>query len=29
MEAIDTGWETDLETGLSVERNWIAGLFAT
>ncbi|MFJ9566807.1 enoyl-CoA hydratase/isomerase family protein [Streptomyces fuscichromogenes] len=28
-EAIDTGVETDLETGLAVERNWFAGLFAT
>ncbi|MER6164662.1 enoyl-CoA hydratase/isomerase family protein [Streptomyces violaceorubidus] len=28
-EAIDTGLETDLETGLAVERNWFAGLFAT
>ncbi|MFI6022830.1 enoyl-CoA hydratase/isomerase family protein [Streptomyces sp. NPDC051287] len=28
-EAVDTGLETDLETGLAVERNWFAGLFAT
>ncbi|MEU2422730.1 enoyl-CoA hydratase-related protein [Streptomyces sp. NPDC007851] len=28
-EAIDTGVETDLETGLAVERSWFAGLFAT
>lgn len=28
-EAIDTGLETDLETGLAIERNWFAGLFAT
>ncbi|MFG2478496.1 enoyl-CoA hydratase/isomerase family protein [Streptomyces fagopyri] len=28
-ESIDTGLETDLETGLAVERNWFAGLFAT
>ncbi|MEV6502935.1 enoyl-CoA hydratase/isomerase family protein [Streptomyces prunicolor] len=28
-EAIDTGLETDLETGLAVERTWFAGLFAT
>ncbi|GAA4824630.1 enoyl-CoA hydratase/isomerase family protein [Streptomyces ziwulingensis] len=28
-EAIDTGLETDLDTGLAVERNWFAGLFAT
>ncbi|NEB61929.1 enoyl-CoA hydratase/isomerase family protein [Streptomyces diastaticus] len=28
-EAIDTGLETDIETGLTVERNWFAGLFAT
>ncbi|MEU6573890.1 enoyl-CoA hydratase-related protein [Streptomyces sp. NPDC046805] len=28
-EAVDTGIETDLETGLAVERNWFAGLFAT
>ncbi|MFJ6708481.1 MULTISPECIES: enoyl-CoA hydratase/isomerase family protein [unclassified Streptomyces] len=27
-EAVDTGLETDLETGLAVERNWFAGLFA-
>ncbi|CAL9443265.1 Short-chain-enoyl-CoA hydratase [Streptomyces sp. enrichment culture] len=28
-EAVDTGLETDLDTGLAVERNWFAGLFAT
>ncbi|GGY87636.1 enoyl-CoA hydratase/isomerase family protein [Streptomyces poonensis] len=28
-EAIDAGLETDLETGLTIERNWFAGLFAT
>ncbi|WP_329440806.1 enoyl-CoA hydratase-related protein [Streptomyces canus] len=28
-ESIDTGLETDIETGLTVERNWFAGLFAT
>ncbi|MFJ9544045.1 enoyl-CoA hydratase/isomerase family protein [Streptomyces sp. NPDC101225] len=28
-EAVDTGLETDIETGLAVERNWFAGLFAT
>ncbi|MFI0772465.1 enoyl-CoA hydratase/isomerase family protein [Streptomyces sp. NPDC021218] len=28
-EAIDTGLETDIETGLAVERNWFTGLFAT
>ncbi|MEU4658617.1 enoyl-CoA hydratase-related protein [Streptomyces sp. NPDC023723] len=28
-EAVDTGLETDLDTGLTVERNWFAGLFAT
>jgi len=28
-ESIDTGLETDLETGLAVERSWFAGLFAT
>ncbi|MEW2132056.1 enoyl-CoA hydratase-related protein [Streptomyces sp. NPDC005435] len=28
-ESIDTGLETDLDTGLAVERNWFAGLFAT
>ncbi|WP_262063800.1 enoyl-CoA hydratase/isomerase family protein [Streptomyces sp. STR69] len=28
-EAIDTGLETDIETGLTVERTWFAGLFAT
>ncbi|GAB1327461.1 enoyl-CoA hydratase/isomerase family protein [Streptomyces sp. NPDC093260] len=28
-EAIDSGLETDLETGLAVERSWFAGLFAT
>lgn len=28
-EAVDVGLETDIETGLAVERNWFAGLFAT
>ncbi|MFF8017336.1 enoyl-CoA hydratase-related protein [Streptomyces sp. NPDC007929] len=28
-ESIDTGLETDINTGLAVERNWFAGLFAT
>ena len=28
-ESIDTGLETDIDTGLAVERNWFAGLFAT
>ena len=28
-EAVDTGLETDLDTGLAIERNWFAGLFAT
>ncbi|MFF2510899.1 enoyl-CoA hydratase/isomerase family protein [Streptomyces sp. NPDC058086] len=28
-ESIDMGLETDLETGLAIERNWFAGLFAT
>ncbi|MFJ4811119.1 enoyl-CoA hydratase/isomerase family protein [Streptomyces longwoodensis] len=28
-EAVDTGLETDIETGLAVERTWFAGLFAT
>ncbi|MPY49870.1 enoyl-CoA hydratase/isomerase family protein [Streptomyces acidicola] len=28
-ESIDTGLETDIETGLAVERNWFAGLFGT
>ncbi|MEV5612098.1 enoyl-CoA hydratase-related protein [Streptomyces sp. NPDC052225] len=28
-EAIDAGLETDLETGLALERTWFAGLFAT
>ncbi|WP_030681813.1 enoyl-CoA hydratase/isomerase family protein [Streptomyces cellulosae] len=28
-ESIDTGLETDIETGLAVERTWFAGLFAT
>ena len=28
-ESVDTGLETDLETGLAIERNWFAGLFAT
>ncbi|WP_274562178.1 enoyl-CoA hydratase/isomerase family protein [Streptomyces spiramyceticus] len=28
-ESIDAGLETDLDTGLTIERNWFAGLFAT
>ncbi|WP_405916046.1 enoyl-CoA hydratase/isomerase family protein [Streptomyces sp. NBC_00728] len=28
-ESIDAGLETDIETGLAIERNWFAGLFAT
>ncbi|MFF7653635.1 enoyl-CoA hydratase/isomerase family protein [Streptomyces sp. NPDC007983] len=28
-EAVDAGLETDLDTGLAIERNWFAGLFAT
>ncbi|WP_353944829.1 enoyl-CoA hydratase-related protein [Streptomyces sp. HUAS MG91] len=28
-ESVDAGLETDLETGLALERNWFAGLFAT
>ncbi|MEU6095984.1 enoyl-CoA hydratase-related protein [Streptomyces sp. NPDC047079] len=28
-EAVDMGLETDIETGLALERNWFAGLFAT
>nr|WSZ98603.1 enoyl-CoA hydratase-related protein [Streptomyces sp. NBC_00857] len=28
-ESVDGGLETDLETGLTIERNWFAGLFAT
>ncbi|MGW4874380.1 enoyl-CoA hydratase/isomerase family protein [Streptomyces chartreusis] len=28
-ESIDMGLETDIETGLAVERGWFAGLFAT
>ncbi|MGW1719452.1 enoyl-CoA hydratase/isomerase family protein [Streptomyces sp. NPDC002156] len=28
-ESIDAGLETDLETGLAIERSWFAGLFAT
>ncbi|MER6612800.1 enoyl-CoA hydratase/isomerase family protein [Streptomyces xantholiticus] len=28
-ESVDAGLETDIETGLAVERNWFAGLFAT
>lgn len=28
-EAVDHGLETDIETGLAIERTWFAGLFAT
>ncbi|MFD7892114.1 enoyl-CoA hydratase/isomerase family protein [Streptomyces albidoflavus] len=28
-EAVDAGLETDIDTGLTVERTWFAGLFAT
>ncbi|MFC7862867.1 enoyl-CoA hydratase/isomerase family protein [Streptomyces murinus] len=28
-EAVDVGLETDIDTGLAVERNWFAGMFAT
>lgn len=28
-ESVDAGLETDLETGLALERTWFAGLFAT
>ncbi|GAB1337925.1 enoyl-CoA hydratase-related protein [Streptomyces sp. E-15] len=28
-ESVDTGLEADIDTGLAVERNWFAGLFAT
>ncbi|MCS0604156.1 enoyl-CoA hydratase-related protein [Streptomyces sp. LP11] len=28
-ESVDTGLETDIDTGLAVERGWFAGLFAT
>ncbi|MFI1963731.1 enoyl-CoA hydratase/isomerase family protein [Streptomyces pathocidini] len=28
-ESIDAGLEADLDTGLAIERNWFAGLFAT
>ncbi|MDQ0811071.1 enoyl-CoA hydratase/carnithine racemase [Streptomyces sp. B3I7] len=28
-ESVDAGLETDIETGLAVERTWFAGLFAT
>ncbi|MGW4031563.1 enoyl-CoA hydratase/isomerase family protein [Streptomyces sp. NPDC004838] len=28
-ESVDTGLEADLDTGLAIERNWFAGLFAT
>ncbi|KIF76809.1 enoyl-CoA hydratase [Streptomyces sp. 150FB] len=28
-ESVDAGLETDLETGLTIERTWFAGLFAT
>ena len=27
--SVDAGLETDLDTGLTIERNWFAGLFAT
>ncbi|WP_190022060.1 enoyl-CoA hydratase/isomerase family protein [Streptomyces hiroshimensis] len=28
-ESVDSGLETDIDTGLAIERNWFAGLFAT
>ncbi|MBI0296656.1 enoyl-CoA hydratase/isomerase family protein [Streptomyces sp. PRKS01-29] len=28
-ESVDRGLETDLDSGLAIERNWFAGLFAT
>ncbi|OKI09232.1 enoyl-CoA hydratase [Streptomyces sp. CB02923] len=28
-EAVDAGLETDIDTGLTIERSWFAGLFAT
>ncbi|MFJ5779352.1 enoyl-CoA hydratase/isomerase family protein [Streptomyces sp. NPDC093094] len=28
-ESVDVGLESDIDTGLAVERNWFAGLFAT
>ncbi|MEU9190568.1 enoyl-CoA hydratase-related protein [Streptomyces sp. NPDC048484] len=28
-ESVDAGLETDIETGLAIERTWFAGLFAT
>jgi enoyl-CoA hydratase/carnithine racemase len=28
-ESVDAGLETDIETGLAVERSWFASLFAT
>ncbi|MFI0964834.1 enoyl-CoA hydratase/isomerase family protein [Streptomyces sp. NPDC021080] len=28
-ESVDAGLETDIETGLAIERNWFSGLFAT
>ncbi|MEV0281492.1 enoyl-CoA hydratase-related protein [Streptomyces sp. NPDC050610] len=28
-EAVDAGLETDIDTGLAIERGWFAGLFAT
>ncbi|MCX4905262.1 enoyl-CoA hydratase/isomerase family protein [Streptomyces sp. NBC_00878] len=28
-ESVDAGLETDIETGLAIERSWFAGLFAT
>lgn len=28
-ESVDRGLETDLDSGLAIERTWFAGLFAT
>ncbi|OAH16168.1 enoyl-CoA hydratase/isomerase family protein [Streptomyces jeddahensis] len=28
-ESVDAGLETDIDTGLAIERNWFSGLFAT
>ncbi|MER6911797.1 enoyl-CoA hydratase-related protein [Streptomyces sp. NPDC000594] len=28
-ESVDAGLETDIDTGLTIERNWFSGLFAT